>query len=156
MGVAVSDYGVFGDFASFAVGMGIDSWARSTGQYKGGWRAEGGRFTASTFGGAVGTVLGGPLLGIALSAFGQAVGHLVDNEDIEVAERCRQRNAEYARMGQDFVSAHCDCGDNPPIRIVDWGNLGNDVYAIAYDCPSCDERKVFVFRGSYARRYYGR
>lgn len=152
----MADFAVFGDFASFGVGMGIDSWARRTGQYKGGWRAEGGRFTASAFAGAIGTVLGGPLLGIALSAFGQAVGHLVDNEDIEVAEREHRRNQEYARMGRDFVSAHCDCFSDPEVDIVDWGDLGNDVYAIVYDCDTCNERKVLVFRGPYARRYYGR
>lgn len=150
------DYAVFGDFASFAIGMGIDEWARRAGQYKGGWRAEGGRFTASAFAGAVGTALGGPLLGIALSAFGQAVGHLVENDDIEEAERCRRKNRVYARMGTDFVRAHCDCGDNPHIDIVDWGEVGSDLYAVVYDCHTCDERKVFVFRGSYARRYHGR
>jgi len=152
----VADFGVFGDFSSFAVGMGIDEWARRSGQYKGGLPAECGRFTASAFGGAIGTVFGGPLLGIALSAFGHAVGHLVDDEDLEEAERCRERNRNYARMGEEFVSAHCECGCHPSIEIIDWGELGNDVYGIAYYCHTCDERKVFVFRGSYARRYYGR
>jgi len=152
----VADFSVFGDFESFAVGMGIDEWARQHGEYKGGWRAEGGRFTASAFGGAIGTVFGGPLLGLALSAFGHAVGHLVDNEDIREAERCRAQNRAYARMGEEFVSDHCECGANPSIEIIDWGDLGNDNYGIAYYCYECEERKVFVFRGSYARRYYGR
>ena len=77
-------------------------------------------------------------------------------DDGGVTERCRQRNRAYARTGKRFVSAHCDCRDDPEVYIVDWGDLGDDVYAIVYDCDICSERKVLVFRGAYARRYYGR
>jgi len=152
----MAGYAVFSDFASFAAGMGIDEWARRTGQYKGGFRAEGARFTASAFMGAVGTVFGGPLLGIALSAFGQAVGHLIDEDDLEEAETRQGRSEEYAKMAEDFIRAHCDCGAWPEIDIVDWGDLGHDIYGFVYDCFTCGERKTFIFKGSYARSYYSR
>jgi len=147
-----TDFGVFSDLASFGIAMGVDEWARSKGEYKGGWRAEGARLTASTVLGAYGMVLGGPLLGIAFSAFAHALGHCVEEDELESARRKRIRR-DY-KLGVDFISRHCDCGAYPNVRVVDWDRIGDDLYAIVYDCEVCRERKVLVFRGAYARRLY--
>ena len=59
-------------------------------------------------------------------------------------------------MGNDFVRDRCGSERATEISIVDWDELGSDVYAIVHECFSCGEREVLAFRGSCARSYYRR
>lgn len=96
------DFEVFSDVSSFAVGLGIDSHLRRHGDYRDHWGNKVASAGGGAFMGAVGTFLGGPVLGVILAGLGHAMGQGFDFGGTS--------ESEAARMGLHFVTILLDYG----------------------------------------------